>query len=200
MSSGNIFQILRHKRLNEVIATDTYFANEKSIEGYDCAQVFFEMRSKMLYAAGMKTESEFADVYLALIWKYVIPSALQRHSAKSEMSQHVKNIHRDLIIADQWTELHSSWHNPAELNGDEYLKSHAQVLLDRTGAPDNLWFLAQDYLSHVHNLSANRQINWKIPEQVSSEGEGTPDISHILMFYWFEPVLHLDPVSKFQFS
>jgi hypothetical protein len=28
---------------------------------------------------------------------------------------------------------------------------------------------------------------------------GTPDISHILMFYWFEPVLYLDPVSKFRF-
>jgi hypothetical protein len=26
----------------------------------------------------------------------------------------------------------------------KYLKSHSQVLLDRTGAPDNLWFLAQD--------------------------------------------------------
>jgi hypothetical protein len=31
------FQMLRHKRLNKVIATDTYFANEKSIEGYHCA-------------------------------------------------------------------------------------------------------------------------------------------------------------------
>jgi hypothetical protein len=29
---------------------------------------------------------------------------------------------------------------------------------------------------------------------------GTPDISHILMFYWFEPVLYLDPVSKFQYT
>jgi hypothetical protein len=36
------FQMLRHKRLNEVIASDTYFANEKSIEGYHCAQVFLE--------------------------------------------------------------------------------------------------------------------------------------------------------------
>jgi hypothetical protein len=26
---------------------------------------------------------------------------------------------------------------------------------------------------------------------------GTPDISHILMFYWFEPVLYLDPIPKF---
>jgi hypothetical protein len=130
--------ILRHKRLNVVIATDTYFANEKSIEGYHCAQVFFGMTSKMLYVGGMKTESEFADVYLDFIRKYDIPSSLRRDNAKSEMSQRVKDIHRDLIIADQWTEPHKPWQNPAELNGVKYSKSHAQVLLDKTGTPDNL--------------------------------------------------------------
>jgi hypothetical protein len=57
-------------------------------------------------------------------------------------------------------------------------------------------FLAQDYLVHVHNLSANHQLNWKIPELLSRDG--TPDITHILMYYWFEPLLYLDPVSKFQ--
>jgi hypothetical protein len=93
------------------------------------------------------------------------------------MSQCFKDIHRDLIIADQWTELHSPWQNPAELNGVEYLKSHAQVLLYRTGAPDNLWFLAQDYLAHVHNLSTNRQLNWKITKQVSRGGHHTYPIS-----------------------
>jgi hypothetical protein len=164
------FRILRHKRLNEVIATDTYFANEKSIEGYHCAQVFFGMTSKMIYDAGMKTESEFADVYLDFIRKYGIPSALRRDNAKYEMIQRVKDIHRDLIIADQWTEPHSPWQKPAELNDVKYLKSHAQVLLDRTGAPDNLCFLAQDYLAHVHNLSSIRQLNWKSPEQVSRGG------------------------------
>jgi hypothetical protein len=70
------FQMLRHKILNEVIATDTYFANEKSIEGYHCAQVFFGMTSKMLYVAGMKTESDFADVYLDFIRKCGIKSTL----------------------------------------------------------------------------------------------------------------------------
>jgi hypothetical protein len=68
--------MLRYKNLNEIIATYTYFANEKSIEGYHCAQVFFGMTSKMLYIAGMKTESEFADVYLDFIGKYGIPSTL----------------------------------------------------------------------------------------------------------------------------
>jgi hypothetical protein len=68
------------------------------------------------------------------------------------------------------------------LNVVKYLKSHAQVLLDSTGAPDNLWFLEQDFLAHVHNLSANRQLNRKIPEQVSRRSQGTPEISHIVMF------------------
>jgi hypothetical protein len=51
------FQMLRHKRLNVVIATDTYFASERSIEGYYCAQFFFGMTSKSLFITGMKTES-----------------------------------------------------------------------------------------------------------------------------------------------
>jgi hypothetical protein len=93
------------------------------------------------------------------------------------MSHHVKDIHKTLIITDQWTESHSSWRNPAELNGVKYLKSHAQALLDRTGAPDNLWFLTQDYLSHVHNLSANRHLKWEKPEQVSRGGHQTYPIS-----------------------
>jgi hypothetical protein len=71
------FQMLRHKRLNEFITTGTYFANEKSIEGYHCAQVLFGMTSKILYVAGMKTESEFAEVYLDFIRKYGIPYALR---------------------------------------------------------------------------------------------------------------------------
>jgi hypothetical protein len=111
------FQMLRHTRLNEVIATNTYFANEKSIVGYHCAQVFFGMTSKMLYVAGMKTGSEFADVYLDFNRKCGIQSAILRDNAKSEMSRRIKDIHRDLVIADQYTEPHSPWQNPAELNG-----------------------------------------------------------------------------------
>jgi hypothetical protein len=145
-------------------------SSTKSTEGFYCAQVFFGMTSKMLYVAGMKTESEFPDVYLDFIRQHGIPSSLRRDNAKSEMSWRVHQIHRDLVIADQWTEPHSPWQNPAELNGVKYLKSHAQVLLNRTGVPDSMCFLAQDYLAHIHNLSANRQINWKIPEQVSRGG------------------------------
>ena len=49
------------------MATDTYFASESSIEGYQCAQVFFGMTSKMLVITGKKTESESPDVYLDFV-------------------------------------------------------------------------------------------------------------------------------------
>jgi hypothetical protein len=48
------------------------------------------MTSKMLYVAGMKTESEFSDLYfLDFIRKCGITSAFRRGNAKSEMSQRV---------------------------------------------------------------------------------------------------------------
>ena len=125
------------KRLNEVIATDTYFASERLIEGYHCAQVLFGMISNILVVTGMKTESEFPEVYLDFIRQHGIPSALRRYNAMSDMSQRVRQIHRDLVIADQWTESHSPWQNPAELNIVKFLRLHAQVLFDRAGAPDN---------------------------------------------------------------
>jgi hypothetical protein len=72
--------------------------------------------SKSLYIAGMKTESEFTYVYLDFIFQNGIPSAIRRDNAKSKMIQRVIQIHRDLVIADRWTETHSPWQNPAELN------------------------------------------------------------------------------------
>jgi hypothetical protein len=92
----------------------------------------------LLYVVGIKNESEFADVYLDFIRKCGIPYALRRDKPKSEMIQLGKEIDRDLIVADQWTEPHSPWRKPAELNGVKFLNSHAQSMLDSTGAPDNL--------------------------------------------------------------
>jgi hypothetical protein len=51
----------------------------------------------------MKTTSEFADVYLDIIRRYGISSALQRDNAQYEMSQQVKQVQCSLVIADQWT-------------------------------------------------------------------------------------------------
>jgi hypothetical protein len=111
----------------------------------------------------------------------------------------MERVTQSMAEADQCTEPQNPWQNATELNGVKYLKSHAQVLLDSTGAPDFMWLLAQDNLEHVHYFSANSQINWNIAQQVSWGPGGTPDIPCFLMFYLFysfEPVLYLDQVSR----
>ena len=69
------------------------------------------------------------------------------------------------------------------------------MAMDRVGAPPELWFLCQKYLCEVHNHCAHPQNDWKSPYQVS-RGD-TPDISHLLQFYWYEPVLYKDTDPKY---
>jgi hypothetical protein len=56
-------------------------------------KVFIGMTSNILNVAGMKTQSEFPDVYLDSLTEHCIPSALHRDIAKSEMNQQVHKIH-----------------------------------------------------------------------------------------------------------
>jgi hypothetical protein len=57
------------------------------------------MTSNLLNVAGMKTESEYPDVFLDFIKQHGILSALQIDDTKSEMSWRVQHIHMNLSIA-----------------------------------------------------------------------------------------------------
>ena len=139
--------MLRKPRLNEKVATDTYFASSRSLEGYTCAQIFFGCTSLTINVYSMKTESEFSEVYKDFMNDRGIPHILKRDNGKSEQSAAIKELHCDLLISDEFTEPHHPQQNPAELNGVKFFKSHAQVLMDRNKAPNNTWFLAQKYIA-----------------------------------------------------
>ena len=162
--------MLREPRLNEAIATDTFYANTTSIEGFKCAQVFVGCASDTIDIVGMKTESDFIDAYKEFMRDRGIPHTLRRDNAQAEKSNAVTELNRDLIVADAFTEPHHPHQNPAELRGVKRLKNEAQVLMDRRGAPDNLWFGAMDWISKVHNVCASPFINDQIPDQVSRGG------------------------------
>ena len=111
----------------------------------------------------MVTKSEFFDTYQNFIRESGIFHTLKKDNAKSEKSNKIKTIHRDLVIKNEFTELHQPQQNFAELNVVKYLKTHAQLLIDKTSAPNNFWFLAQKYVANVHNCCANLSKDNKIP-------------------------------------
>jgi hypothetical protein len=68
------------------------------------------MTSKSLFVTGMKTESEFSDVYLDFIRQNGIPFALRRDNTKSEMSQRVKQIHtKDFCLKMNPSHVGEAW-------------------------------------------------------------------------------------------
>ena len=101
------FLILRHPGLNEVVATDTYFSNTRSIEGYWCAQVFVGLTSRGITVIGMRIESEFTEAYHEIMSKQGLPHTLRQDNAKSKMSEKVLNLQHDMVIADEYTETHT---------------------------------------------------------------------------------------------
>jgi hypothetical protein len=127
------FGILKQKRSNEFKATGNYFSNKDIIEGR-CAQDVFGMISKLLYVAGATTKFEFVDIYLGLIKRFGTQSAPQRNLTKSSCQINLPRPSKSWSI--EWTT--KSMEEPAEQNGIEYLNSHSQVLMDRTGAQDKI--------------------------------------------------------------
>ena len=86
---------------------------------------------------------------------------LRQDNAKSEMSEKVLNLQRDFVVADEYTEPYSPWQNPAEGGGVKFLKSHAEVLMNRSGCPDYLWYACHEYIAAVHECCANEHLNWE---------------------------------------
>ena len=72
------------------------------------------MHIKTIDIHGMRTESEFPEVYSNFLRERGILHTLKRDNAKSEQSARVKAMHRDLIIADAYTEPHHPQQNLAE--------------------------------------------------------------------------------------
>ena len=71
--------------------------------------------------------------------------------------------------------------------------------MDHLGIPAPLWYYMLKYLADIHNICADKTLNWKTP--LSLRTGVTPDISAYLQFQFWERLLVLDteeswPASK----
>ena len=185
------FPWLNRFRLNEKVSTDTIFANCRALRGETCAQIFYGMSSHVINVYGMKSESEFAtSAYPDFLRHEGAPSILRRDRGLAQRSKRVNEINRSLLIGDEFSEPYHQQQNPVEKNAIRWLKLHSKVLLDRTNAPPELWLHAMEYLAEVHNHTAKETLRWSIPVTLR-HGE-TRDISHLLMYQFYEPVYYHD--------
>jgi len=182
-------------RLNESVATDTYFANVRSVDGYTCAQAFYGLSSHQIDVYGMRRESEFPDRYRDFLRSEGAPSILRRDNSKAQQSDKVADLNRKYLIDDNFSEAYFQNQNPVESRAIQWLKRNGEALMNRTNAPDFLWFQAHQYLADIHAVTADETLNWMTPRE-RRHGQ-TPDISAFLHFKFYEKVYYLDTVSDF---
>ena len=116
---------------------------------------------------------------------------MRRDNAKEEQSEEVKEINREFVVKDQLTEPYHPQQNPVESNAIRYLKGQVQVLLDITGAPDSLWYMATQYVAAIHNICSNPSLPNEMTPLQYQKGV-TPDISSYLQFTLWQLALYLD--------
>ena len=189
------FKWFRHRRLREIIATDTCFSNIQDIRGRKCVQFFFGCTSRYLSVYGMISKKNYPVVVKEFIREEGIPSVIHSDNAPEETSVAVKDIFRDYVIKETTTEPHHPWQNPAETQIIGQSKAFVRDLLARTGAPPFLWLLALEYFAYIHNRLSNDLLDGKTPYAMRW-GE-TPDISPLLNFTFYQKVLYLESAQKF---
>ena len=82
----------------------------------------------------MKTENEFPSAYKDYSRQHEIPHTLKKDNAKSKNTQAIKNINREYIITDEFAKPHHLQQNLTKLNEIKFVKSHFQILIDKTNS------------------------------------------------------------------
>ena len=187
------FPQLNRRRLTETYSTDTLFSSDKGIGGITCAQLFCGNNSHFTSVHGMKSESEGPQALEDFIRETGAPPILRNDNAKMQTGDRWHEVLRKYCIAEQTTEPYHPQQNPAEARIGE-VKKYTLKIMDRTGAPNNLWFYCMLYVVYLLNRVAMESLGWRTPMELALGG--TPDLSALLQFRFYEPVYYHDPIGN----
>ena len=84
--------------------------------------------------------------------------------------------------------------NPAERRIQD-VKNLTLQMIDRTDSPSNLWYLCMQHATDILNHLAHTNLNYKTPTEMMYGI--TPDISSLIQFHWYQPVLNYKKNASF---
>ncbi len=187
---------LNKPRLHETVGTDTMFSSVRDVSGAWCAQVYWGLSSYMINVYGMKKESEMPERNDDFIRHEGAPSILRSDNSRVQRwSKTLLRRLRRLLIGVEYTEPYHPQQNPTKMQAIRWLKSAVKVVRARTGAPENLWFQAMEYMADIHNVTPDETLSWITPFQ--KRHGMTPDISPYLQFQFYESVHYMDTEESF---
>ncbi|MCA1807790.1 MAG: hypothetical protein LC687_08095, partial [Actinobacteria bacterium] len=188
--------ILNIPRRHENVATDTLYSDTPAFDsGSTAAQFFIGRKSHYRTARSLgSSDRDFAKTLMDEIRKYGAMDKLVSDNAKAEISERVKEILRTFAIDDWQSEPYKGNQNFAE-RGWRDTKRKVNSLLNLSGADPAAWMLALQYICFVQNHTAVDSLGGRTPTEWLLGY--TPDISVLLQFQFWEPVLYAKYDGKF---
>ena len=175
-------------RRHEYVAMDTFKSDTPAFQlGTKQAQLYVGRRSYVTDVYAMRSESEIPRTLEDNIRERGAPQCLISDGAKAAISNKTKDILRLVHTKDWQSEPHNQQQNFAE-NRMGTVKDMVNTVMDRTGCPPSMWFLVLCWVCFVLNYSACKSLHWQIP--IALLWGFDPDISFLLCFYFWEPVLY----------
>ena len=181
-------------RRNESVACDIVYSDVPAIDnGSTAAVIFTGLDTQVTDVYSIKTDSQFVHTLEDNIRYRGAPTKLISDRAQVEISKKVLDILRTLCIGDWQSEPHQQQQNPAERRF-QTVKTAANRIMDRTGAPPNTWFLCLTYVCFLLNHTYNGSIG-DVP--LNRLTGSTVDISVLLKFFFWQKVYYKKVDSGF---
>lgn len=182
------FPALNVARRDEDLLVDIIYSDIPAVDdGSTSAAIYSGKISHVLDVFGMKTDRQFVNTLEDIIRDRGAPSRLLSDHALTIRSTRVLDILRALYIG-QWTsEPHRQNQNTMERRY-QTAKRITNIVMERSGCPPSCWLLCMQYVCTVLNCTACKSLDWKIPLTVLLGT--TIDVSPLLRFHWYQPVLY----------
>jgi len=151
--------------------------------GHTGAQTFVGRSSLLTDCCGFCSASEFPNTLLDNIRERGAMDTLMSDHANCEMSARVKDVLRSLMIGHWKSEPCYQHQNFAEHRWG-HVKSNLEWLVSFLDVDPDCWSLALNCACSMMNLTAEKILGWRAPQEVAT-GE-TPDICILLCFVFWD--------------
>ncbi|MGH7955023.1 MAG: reverse transcriptase domain-containing protein [Gloeomargaritales cyanobacterium] len=183
---------LRLPRQNELVYSDTYFPSVQSDRGNTCSQIFVGEDSDRWETYPLKTESHNGIALQDYTRQFGCPKEIKTDNAQSEIGLTWTDHCRRHCTGSQSTEPNHPQQNKAERRIQD-LNRMVRKVIREFKAPLGKHDWCQKYCCDVHNVAANRSLDWRSPLELNTGH--TPDIS-MYRFHFWEPIWYFDPSVK----
>jgi len=171
----------------EPVASDRIISDTPAVDcGVTEAQIFVGLRTSVTDAYPIHTPKQFVNTLEDNVRERGRMTKLITDRDQTEIHGRALEYQRVMGISSWQSEPHSQWQNPAE-RCIQHVKDLSNRILDRTGAPPEMWLLCLMYVCYILNHTWNDTIK-NVP--LTALLGHTVDVSALLRFHFWEPVYY----------